>query len=56
MEDLSGSYADHLISKLNLPVLALIAGFALLGDFERDGTQHGAFTMTRAAGVHGHGD
>jgi hypothetical protein len=28
----------------------------LRGDFERDGTQHGTFTMTRAAGVHGHGD
>jgi len=31
-------------------------GLRLRGDFERDGTQHGAFTMTRAAGVHGHGD
>jgi hypothetical protein len=31
-------------------------GRRLRGDFERDGTQHGTFTMTRAAGVHGHGD
>jgi hypothetical protein len=31
-------------------------GRRLRGDFERDSTQHGAFTMTRAAGVHGHGD
>jgi hypothetical protein len=31
-------------------------GRLLRGDFERDGTQHGTFTMTRAAGVHGHGD
>jgi len=31
-------------------------GRLLRGDFERDGTQRGAFTMTRAAGVHGHGD
>jgi len=31
-------------------------GRQLRGDFERDGTQHGAFTMTRAAGVHGHED
>ena len=31
MEDLSGSCADHLISKLNAPALALIAGFAVLG-------------------------
>jgi hypothetical protein len=28
----------------------------LRGDFERDGTQHGTFTMTRAAGVHGYGN
>ena len=31
-------------------------GRLLRGDFERDGTQRGTFTMTRAAGVHGHGD
>ena len=31
-------------------------GRLLRGDFERDGTQHGTFTMMRAAGVHGHGD
>jgi len=31
-------------------------GRLLHGDFERDGTQRGTFTMTRAAGVHGHGD
>jgi hypothetical protein len=31
-------------------------GHLLRGDFERDGTQRGTFTMTRAAGVHGHGD
>jgi len=31
-------------------------GRLLRGDFERDGVQHGTFTMTRAAGVHGHGD
>jgi hypothetical protein len=31
-------------------------GHLLRGDFERDGTQHGTFTMTRAAGVHGHGN
>jgi hypothetical protein len=31
-------------------------GRRLRGDFERDGTQRGTFTMTRAAGVHGHGD
>jgi hypothetical protein len=31
-------------------------GRRLRGDFERDGTQHGTFTMTRAAGVHGHED
>ena len=31
-------------------------GRQLRGDFERDGVQHGTFTMTRAAGVHGYGD
>jgi len=31
-------------------------GRLLRGDFERDGTQRGTFIMTRAAGVHGHGD
>jgi hypothetical protein len=31
-------------------------GRQLRGDFERDGTQRGSFVMTRAAGVHGHGD
>ncbi|MCH8890850.1 MAG: hypothetical protein IH827_07220 [Myxococcales bacterium] len=31
-------------------------GRLLRGDFERDGTQHGTFTMTRTAGVQGHGD
>jgi hypothetical protein len=31
-------------------------GRLLRGDFERDGTQRGSFTMTRAAGVHGHGN
>jgi hypothetical protein len=31
-------------------------GRLLRGDFERDGEQRGTFTMTRAAGVHGHGD
>ncbi|MBW2493749.1 MAG: hypothetical protein JRE43_03270 [Deltaproteobacteria bacterium] len=31
-------------------------GRRLRGDFERDGTQRGTFAMTRAAGVHGHGD
>jgi hypothetical protein len=31
-------------------------GRLLRGDFERDGTQRGTFTMTRTAGVHGHGD
>ena len=31
-------------------------GRRLRGDFERDGTQYGTFTMTRAAGVHGHGN
>jgi hypothetical protein len=31
-------------------------GRLLRGDFERDGAQRGTFTMTRAAGVHGHGD
>ena len=31
-------------------------GRLLRGDFECDGGQHGTFTMTRAAGVHGHGD
>jgi hypothetical protein len=31
-------------------------GRQLRGDFERDGTQRGTFIMTRAAGVHGHGD
>jgi len=31
-------------------------GNRLRGDFERDGTQRGTFTMTRAAGVHGHGN
>ncbi len=31
-------------------------GRQLRGDFERDGTQRGTFSMTRAAGVHGHGD
>jgi hypothetical protein len=31
-------------------------GRRLRGNFERDGTQHGTFTMTRASGVHGHGD
>ncbi len=31
-------------------------GRLLRGDFERDGTQHGTFTMTRSAGVQGHGD
>jgi hypothetical protein len=31
-------------------------GRRLRGDFERDGTQHGTFMMTRAAGVHGHGN
>jgi hypothetical protein len=31
-------------------------GCLLRGVFERDGAQRGTFTMTRAAGVHGHGD
>jgi hypothetical protein len=31
-------------------------GRLLHGDFERDGTQRGTFIMTRAAGVHSHGD
>jgi len=31
-------------------------GRQLRGDFERDGTQRGSFVMTRAAGVHGHGN
>jgi hypothetical protein len=31
-------------------------GRQLMGDFERDGAQRGTFSMTRAAGVHGHGD
>ena len=31
-------------------------GRQLRGDFERDGTQRGSFVMTRAAGIHGHGD
>ena len=35
---------------------AVDGGRLLRGDFERDGTQHGTFIMTRAAGVHGYGD
>jgi len=31
-------------------------GDRLRGDFERDSAQRGTFTMTRAAGVHDHGD
>jgi hypothetical protein len=31
-------------------------GRLLRGDFERDGSQSGTFTMMRAAGVRGHGD
>jgi hypothetical protein len=31
-------------------------GRLLRGDFERDGARRGTFTLTRAAGVHGHGD
>jgi hypothetical protein len=31
-------------------------GRLLRGDYERDGAQRGTFTMTRAAGVHGHGN
>jgi hypothetical protein len=31
-------------------------GSLLRGNFERDGARRGTFTMTRSAGVHGHGD